>query len=79
MEDLRNNGVQVLPLVLRRNVSFTIQSNQFNTRCFLDQDLPSSHFFTPSSAQRLKHVRRVESAHVSSSLGAKTSKMLSIP
>jgi hypothetical protein len=39
-----------------------------------DQDLPSSHFITPSNAQRLKHVRRVESAHVSSGAGAKTSK-----
>ncbi len=43
---------------------------------FVDQDLPSSHFLTPSNAQRLKHVRRVESTHVSSGPGAKTSKIL---
>ena len=40
--------------------------------CSLDPELPSPHLLTPSSAQRLKHVRRVESAHAPS--GAKTSK-----
>ncbi|CAF3360710.1 unnamed protein product, partial [Rotaria sp. Silwood2] len=36
------------------------------------QDLHSSHFLTANDSQRLKHVRRVESAHVSSGSGAKT-------
>lgn len=44
---------------------------------FLDPDLPSPHLLTPSSAQRLKQVRRVESAHLPSGSGAKTSKNLS--
>ncbi|CAF3754296.1 unnamed protein product [Rotaria socialis] len=37
------------------------------------QDLHSSHFLTSADPQRLKHVRRVESGHVSSGSSAKTS------
>ncbi|CAF5110935.1 unnamed protein product, partial [Rotaria socialis] len=34
------------------------------------QDLHSSHFLTSADPQRLKHVRRVESGHVSSGSSA---------
>jgi hypothetical protein len=43
-----------------------------------DQDLPSSHYLTPNDPQRLKHIRRIESAHVSSSSNTKTSKIFLI-
>jgi hypothetical protein len=73
MDDQLNNVVQVLQLVFQQNVNFNIILISFVYLYLSDPDLPSTHFLTSSNAQRLKHVRRVESAHLSPGSGAKTS------
>jgi hypothetical protein len=73
MDEQLNNVVQVLQLVFQQNVTFHMRLICFIYFYLSDPDLPSTHFLTPSNAQRLKHVRRVESTHLSPSSGAKTS------
>lgn len=73
MDEQLNNVVQVLQLVFQQNVTMNIIGISFLYLYLSDPDLPSTHFLTPSNAQRLKHVRRVESTHLSPSSGAKTS------